>query len=76
MPWIKAIVAESRRMTAAGSTYHQPVNRLLYASIQKTFWEKHRATVMRLFGIAEKGSEMSHFDSPLTNRPVDRVNAI
>lgn len=54
LTWIKAIIAEGRRMTAAGSTYHQPINRLLYASIQRAFWEKHRTTVMRLFGVAEK----------------------
>lgn len=61
-PWITTIIAESKRVTGAPA-YHQPTNHLVYASAQRAFWEKHRTTVMRLFGIAERESNVSHFDS-------------
>jgi len=49
-PWITVILAESKHVTG-DPVYHQPVQKLLYASGQRTFWEKHLKTVQGLLGV-------------------------
>lgn len=50
--WISAFLAASKRASGV-PVYNQPVHRLLHASGQREFWEKHRGEVMILFGLGD-----------------------
>lgn len=51
--WISVILAESKHVTG-DPVYHQPVQKLLYTSGKRIFWEKHLKTVLGLFGVQEQ----------------------
>lgn len=50
--WITNFLAASKRASGL-PVYNQPIHRLLHASGQREFWEKHRREVMTLFGLGD-----------------------
>lgn len=48
--WISAVI-ESSKHASGLPVYHRPIQNLLFASGQRVFWDKHRKTVMTLFGV-------------------------
>ena len=51
-PWITEVIAESDN-TPNVTGYQRPLQQTVRKLIQRTFWEKHRETVLALFGLRD-----------------------